>query len=82
MDYGIPANDDAIRSVKLLCDFVAAAVIDGLGGAVTAQEMAGEAEAAAAPAEAAPAAEAVAEPAAEPEAAPVAEAPEATEAAE
>ena len=82
VDYGIPANDDAIRSVKLLCDFVAAAVIDGLGGAVTAQEMAGEAEAAAAPAEAAPAAEAVAEPAAEPEAAPVAEAPEATEAAE
>lgn len=40
VDYPIPANDDAIRSVKLMCDFVAAAVIEGLGAPVTAEEMA------------------------------------------
>ena len=31
VDYGIPANDDAIRSVRLLADFVADAVIAGVG---------------------------------------------------
>ena len=65
VDYGIPANDDAIRSVKLMADFIADAAIAGIGVPVTAEEMAGEAEAA--PAAAAPAVE--------PEAAPAAEAP-------
>ena len=51
VDYGIPANDDAIRSVRLLCDFVADAVVAGTGAPVTAEEMAGEtAEATEAPA--------------------------------
>ena len=52
VDYGIPANDDAIRSVRLLADFVADAVLAGVGVPVTAAEM----EGAAAPAEEAPAA--------------------------
>ena len=64
VDFGIPANDDAIRSVKLLCDFVADAVVAGTGAPVTLEEMAGEAAPAEAAAEAP--AEAVAEaPAAE-----------------
>ena len=50
VEYGIPANDDAIRSVKLLAEFIADAVVAGTGAPVTAAEMA--------PAEAAPAAEA------------------------
>ena len=50
VDYGIPANDDAIRSVRLL-DFMADAVIAGTGADVTAAEMAGEAAAADAVAE-------------------------------
>lgn len=58
VDYGIPANDDAIRSVSLLCDFIADAVIAGTGAPVTAEEMAAPAEAAeAAPEADAPAAE-------------------------
>ena len=65
VEYGIPANDDAIRSVRLLADFVADAVIAGTGAPVTAAEM-GEA-----PAEAEAAA--VAEEAAAEEAAPAAE---------
>ena len=73
VEYGIPANDDAIRSVKLLAEFIADAVVAGTGAPVTAAEMAPAAEAAApaaeeaaAPAEEAPAAEAAAEaPAAE-----------------
>lgn len=56
VDFGIPANDDAIRSVRLLADFVADAVIAGTGAPVTAEEMAAPAEAAEATAEA-PAAE-------------------------
>ncbi|WP_165056444.1 MULTISPECIES: 30S ribosomal protein S2 [unclassified Adlercreutzia] len=60
VEYGIPANDDAIRSVRLLADFVADAVIAGTGADVTAAEMAGEAAPEAAEAEA-PAAEAAAE---------------------
>ena len=56
VDYGIPANDDAIRSVKLLADFIADAYIAGMGAPVSAEEMAAPAEA-----EAAPAAEAAAE---------------------
>jgi small subunit ribosomal protein S2 len=60
VDYGIPANDDAIRSVRLLADFIADAVIAGAGAPVSAEEMEGGA-----PAEAASAEEVPAEPAAE-----------------
>ncbi len=42
VDYGIPANDDAIRSVRMLCDVVADAVLAGGQANVTAEEMAGE----------------------------------------
>ena len=64
VEYGIPANDDAIRSVRLLADFIADAVLAGTGVPVTAEEMAAEAAPEAAPeaeAEAAPVAEEVAE---------------------
>ena len=57
VEYGIPANDDAIRSVKLLADFIADAVVAGTGAPVSAEEMAAPAEAEAAPAAEAPAAE-------------------------
>ena len=59
VEYGIPATDDAIRSVKLLADFIADAVVAGTGAPVSAEEMAAPAEAEAAPAAeaAAPAAE-------------------------
>ncbi|HBT95874.1 MAG TPA: 30S ribosomal protein S2 [Coriobacteriia bacterium] len=51
VDYGIPANDDAIRSVTLLCEVIADAVIAGsTGAAVTDAEMGAEVEEAAAPA--------------------------------
>ena len=56
VDYGIPANDDAIRSVSLMCELAADAILAGSGKEqITAEEMA----AAEAPAEAveAPAAE-------------------------
>ena len=47
VDYGIPANDDAIRSVRLLTEFIADAVIAGTGTALSAAEMqAGSGEAA------------------------------------
>ena len=60
IDYGIPANDDAIRSVSLMCELAADAVLAGSGKEqITAEEMA----AAEAPAEAV--AEAVEAPAAE-----------------
>jgi len=62
VDYGIPANDDAIRSVRLLADFIADAVIAGTGAPVTVEEMTAEATEEA-PAEAA--AEAATEAAAE-----------------
>ena len=71
-EYGIPANDDAIRSIELMCNIMADAVLAGTGKeAVSAEEMAGEtapeAEASAAPVaeEAAPAEEEAAAPAAE-----------------
>ena len=54
VDYGIPSNDDAIRSVRLMTEFIADAVVAGTGVPVTAEEMAGEApaeETAEAPAE-------------------------------
>lgn len=68
VDFGIPANDDAIRSVRLLADFIADAVIAGVGVPVTAADMAAPAEAAEAVAEVAvetAAAEVVVEAAAE-----------------
>lgn len=58
VDYGIPSNDDAIRSVKLMTEFMADAVIAGTGAAVTVEEMEGTEPAADAEA---PVAEAVAE---------------------
>lgn len=53
VDYGIPANDDAIRAVSLFTNFVAEAVIAGTGTQVTAEEIQAatqEVDAAAAPA--------------------------------
>ena len=41
VDYGIPANDDAIRSVALMCELVADAVLAGSGKEqISAEEMA------------------------------------------
>ena len=41
VDYGIPANDDAIRSVSLMCELAADAVLAGSGKEqITAEEMA------------------------------------------
>jgi small subunit ribosomal protein S2 len=37
VDFGIPANDDAIRSVSLLCEVIADAVIAGASKAVVAE---------------------------------------------
>ncbi|MDR3052487.1 MAG: 30S ribosomal protein S2 [Coriobacteriales bacterium] len=48
VDFGIPANDDAIRSVNLLCEVIADAVIAGSTKTViTEAELTGAAEAAA-----------------------------------
>ena len=60
VDYGIPANDDAIRSVSLMCELAADAVLAGSGKEqITAEEMAAAEASAEAVAEAveAPAAE-------------------------
>ena len=47
IDFGIPANDDAIRSVSLMCELAADAVLAGSGKEqITAEEMAGTAPAA------------------------------------
>ena len=51
VEFGIPANDDAIRSVNLLCTFVADAVIAATGAPVIEEQMAAEAQAAEAAAE-------------------------------
>ncbi len=49
VEYGIPANDDAIRSVALMCEIAADAVLAGTGKEqITAEEMAAPAEAPAA----------------------------------
>lgn len=45
IDFGIPANDDAIRSVNLLCSVAADALVAGAGAEVTEEEMAAEASA-------------------------------------
>lgn len=61
IDYGIPANDDAIRSVSLMCELVGDAILAGGGKEqISVEEMSGTAPAAA---PAAP--EAAAEPVAE-----------------
>ena len=40
IDFGIPANDDAIRSVALMCELVADAVLAGSGKEqITEEEM-------------------------------------------
>ena len=44
IDYGIPANDDAIRSVNLLCQLAADALVAGSGTVVTEQEMTADAD--------------------------------------
>ena len=91
IDFPVPANDDAIRSIQLLTARIADAVLEGVAYGEVEQEAAAAgsvvdpaveavaaveaAEAAAAPAEAAPAVEAPATPAAEAPAAPAAEAP-------
>ncbi len=87
IDFPVPANDDAIRSIQLLTARIADAVLEGVAYGEVEQEAAAAgsvvdpaveavaaiqaAEAAAAPAEAAPAVEAPAAPAAEAPAAPV-----------
>lgn len=53
VEFGIPANDDAIRSVDLLCTFVADAVIAATGAPAIEEEMVAQAEAAEAEAPAA-----------------------------
>ena len=45
IDFVIPANDDAIRSVNLLCTVAADAIIAGTGAEVTEAEMSAEAPA-------------------------------------
>ncbi len=46
IEYGIPANDDAIRSVQLMTSIMADAIIAGAGSVeITAEEMAGTAPA-------------------------------------
>ena len=43
VEYGIPCNDDAIRSVRMMADFIADAVLAGGVAPVTVAEMAPEA---------------------------------------
>ncbi len=52
VEYGIPANDDAMRSVKLLTNFVADAVVAATGAPVLEQAMLAQVQAEAAAAEA------------------------------
>ncbi len=43
IDHPIPANDDAIRAIKLICSKIADAIIEGkTGGVVAPAEVAGE----------------------------------------
>ena len=42
VDYGIPTNDDAIRAVRMMADFIADAVIAGTGAPVSVEEMAAD----------------------------------------
>ncbi|MBQ6394804.1 MAG: 30S ribosomal protein S2 [Atopobiaceae bacterium] len=51
IDYGIPANDDAIRSVSLMCELMADAVLGGSGQEqISVEEMTGAEQPAEAPA--------------------------------
>jgi small subunit ribosomal protein S2 len=82
IDYPVPGNDDATRAIRLYCDLVADAVLDGIQADLAAQgvDLGAVAETPAeetveAPAEEAPAAEAKAEEAPAPEAEAAAEAP-------
>ena len=43
IDYGIPANDDAIRSIELMCTLVADAVLAGANADVSVEEMSAQA---------------------------------------
>jgi len=58
VDFGIPANDDAIRSVSLLCEVIADAIIAGASKAAITEAELIEAPAAAAPTPVEPAPEA------------------------
>ncbi|MBF0975458.1 MAG: 30S ribosomal protein S2, partial [Atopobium sp.] len=45
VDYGIPANDDAIRSISLMCQLAADAILAGSGKEqISAEEMGAESE--------------------------------------
>lgn len=45
VDYGIPANDDAIRSISLMCQLAADAILAGSGKEqISAEEMSAESE--------------------------------------
>ena len=45
VDFGIPANDDAIRSISLMCQLAADAILAGSGkGQISAEEMGAESE--------------------------------------
>ena len=44
VDFGIPANDDAIRSIELLTTVIADAVIAGSGVEISVEEMSGNSE--------------------------------------
>jgi len=44
IDYPVPANDDAIRAIKLICSKIADAVVEGKMGIATAQAETGEEE--------------------------------------
>ena len=45
VDYGIPANDDAIRSISLMCQLAANAILAGNGKEqISAEEMGAESE--------------------------------------
>lgn len=39
IDYSIPSNDDAVRSIKLICNKIAEAVIEGKAGSMTEELM-------------------------------------------
>ena len=63
IDYPIPANDDAIRAIKLICSKIADAVMEGKARRYGAAEPAAEAGTAAPAAAAAPAVSASNQPA-------------------
>ncbi|MFC1979968.1 30S ribosomal protein S2, partial [Chloroflexota bacterium] len=37
IDYPVPANDDAIRAVRLICSKIADAILEGISGQVLGQ---------------------------------------------